>query len=341
MAVINKKGGDKDFFDMLQKGLAYKNKEHLDNCRVALQAFLKEPKKIIKNKIKEKIKAIGVGVSSDFAQITTDSFNVTLESDNFDMGWEQAFKQVTLDKGKRYWEIYNVANSLQFYKVEEGQKLEQAGLTGTKVLGEVDYYGGAMGWTDAMMRFREIPAMIDMAQVFRNKFWSNKANIHYALLAVAAALTAVAWQGVAADGRTLRDILTFNRAANLLGFVNRNKGYGDTANMPFVLFANVNDEERIEAAFRVTSGQLVASRENGISITGRRIRRVYTYNSAIASGSPILVLPGNKLQKADVMTPTTYGPELDILSLNSVQTVWAIFGAAIADEDQCLQLTLG
>lgn len=336
MGIINKKGKDVDYLSQLQKGLEYKNEALLDQCKVALQCFLNEPKK----KIKEKIKATGITVSTDLPLVTTDNFNVTLESDYFDMGWELAFKQVPIDKGKKYWEVYNIANSLTFNKVEEGQKLEQAGFTGTRQLGEVDYYGGALGWTDAMIRFRELAAMLDLAQTFRNKFWSNKANIHYALMATAAALTVIAYQGVAADGRTLRDILTLNQGAYQLGFLNRNKGYGDTANMPIILYANVADEERIEAAFRVTSGQLVAARENGIAITGRRVKRIYTYNAFIASGSPIMVLPGNKLQKADTMPPTTYGAELDILSLNRVQTVWAIYGAIIGDTEQCLQLTL-
>lgn len=332
-----------DFFQKLQKGIEYKNPELISDCKVALQAFVGEPKKAIKQKIQamNKIQATGVGVSTDFAFVTTDNFNVTLESDNFDMGWEQSFRQVTLDKGKLYWEIYNVANSLTFYKVEEGQKIEVAGLTGTKLLAEAEYYGGAIGWTDKMIRAREVPAMIDLAQVFRNKFWVSKGNVHYALLATAAALTVVAWQGAAADGRTLRDILTINEAAFQLGNTNKDKGYGDAANAPFILYANPQDEERIEAAFRVTSGQLAAARENGIAITARRIRRIYTYNSNIVAGSPIMIWPGQKIQKADAMQPTTYGPELDILSLNRVQSVWAIYGGTVADSDQCIQLTLG
>lgn len=306
-----------------------------DKLKIAIQAFLNKPKKTLEKKIQ------AVGVSTDFAQITHESFNVTVETDNFDMGWEQAFRQVPLGKNQDTWEIYNVANSLTFFKVEEGQRIEVAGLTGTTATATVDYYGGAIGWTDKMIRFRKVPAMIDMAGVFRNKFWSNKANNHYALLAVAAALNPVAWQGVAADGRTLRDILTINRAAFLIGNVNRNKGYGNTANSPLVLYANPNDEDRIEAAFRVTSGQLAAARENGISVTGRRISRIYTYNPSIVSGHPLLVLPGNKLQKADAMAPTTYTQEIDVLTLNRVQAVWAIYGAIVGDTDQCYQLTLG
>jgi hypothetical protein len=337
MGIINQKGSDRDFFQMLEKGIANKNPELIGQCSVALQAFLGMPKK----KMKEKIQATGVGVSTDFPFVTTQNFNVTLEMDNFDMGWEQAFKQVTLDKNRLFWEIYNVANSLTFFKVEEGQKIEVAGLTGSKVIVEAEYYGGAIGWTDKMIRGRQVPAMIDLASVFRNKYWANKANIHYALLAVAAALHQVAWQGVNADGRTLRDILTINQGAFQLANVNKDKGYGDTANMPLLLFANLEDEERIEGAFRVTSGQLVAARENGIAVTGRRIKRIYTLNSSIAQGSPILVLPGQKAQKADAMQPTAFGPELDILSLNRVQALWGIYGAVIADDQQCIQLTLG
>jgi hypothetical protein len=328
------------FFQAVKKAYDARTEEKPDRALEAklgevLQAFLQKPKKVYQKQIQ------AVGVSTDFALITKESFNVTIETDNFDMGWEQSFRQVPLGKNQDSWEIYNVANSLTFYKVEEGQRIEVAGLVGTKATAAVDYYGGAIGWTDKMIRFRKVPAMIDMAGVFRNKFWTNKANNHYALLGTAAALTVIAQQGVAADGRTLRDILTINEAAFQLGNTNKDKGYGDAANAPFILYANPQDEERIEGAFRVTSGQLAAARENGIAITARRIKRIYTYNSNIVAGSPILVWPGQKSQKADAMQPTVYTQEVDILTLNRLQAVWAIYGAIIADTDQTLQLTLG
>lgn len=328
------------FFDALKRAQENREQEKPDKTletklNLTLQAFLSKPKKEYEKKIQ------AVGVSTDFSILTKESFNVTIETDNFDMGWEQAFRQVPLGKNQDSWEIYNVSNSLTFYKVEEGQRIEAAGMEGTKATASVDYYGGAIGWTDKLIRFRKVPAMIDMAGVFRNKYWANKGNIHYALLGTAAALTTVAWQGVAADGRTLRDILTLNRGAFLLGNTNKDKGYGDAANAPFILYANPNDEERIEAAFRVTSGQLAAARENGIAITGRRIKRVYTYNTNIVSGSPIMIWPGQKSQKADAMQPTTYTQEVDVLTLNRVQAVWAIYGAIIGDTEQAIGLTLG
>lgn len=303
----------------------------------ALQAFLYQPKQVFKKKIQ------AVGVSTDFPVITKESFNVTIESDNFDMKWEMAFRQVPLGKNQDSWEIYNVANSLQFYKVEEGQRIEVAGLSGSKTTGVVDYYGGAIGWTDKMIRFRKVPAMIQMAETFRNKFWTNKADNHYALLAAAAALNVTAAQGAAAMGQTRRNILTINLAAFTLTNRLRNSGYGDMANAPLIMYANPYDEDKLEAAFRATTTSMVGvlgQNERAEQITSRRITRVYTYNSNVVAGSPILVLPGQKIQKADALAPTVYNQEQDILTLNRVQAVWAIYGAIVADTDQTQQLTL-
>jgi hypothetical protein len=332
-----------NYMKMAEGGAVDKVKLH--KTRLALQAFVYKPQAIMKKKIQAMNKKVqAVGVSTDFPIITKESFNVTIESDNFDMGWEQSYRQVPLGKNQDSWEIYNVANSLTFYQVEEGQRIEVAGLSGSKATGVVDYYGGALGWTDKMIRFRKVPAMIQMAETFRNKFWVNKANNHYALLAAAAALNVTGYQGVAGNGRTRRDVLTINQAAFTLTNRLKDKGYGDMANAPLLMYANPFDEDRIEAAFRAVTNsmvQVLGNNEVAEQITSRRITRIYTYNTNVASGSPILILPGQKIQKADALAPTVYNQEQDILTLNRVQAVWAIYGAIVADTDQAQQLTLG
>jgi hypothetical protein len=308
--------------------------------KTALQAFVMEPVQAYKNRVKllkKKIQA--VGVSTDFEILTKDSFNITIESDNFDMGYEKAFRQVVLGERQDSWEIYNVANSLTFVKVEEGQRIEVAGLSGTNVLASVDYYGGAIGWTDKMIRYRKVPAMIEMAEVFRNKFWSNKADNHYALLAAAAALNVTPYAGAAADGQLQRDIQTINLAAFTLTDRLKDKGFGDMANAPLIMYANPRDKDRIGAAFRVTTASLATAGRTGDMI-GYNIDVIYTFNSNITAGSPILVLPGKKIQKADGMQPTVFNQEQDILTLNRVQAVWAIYGAIVSDTDQAEQLSL-
>lgn len=329
---------DNKFFDMLFKGIENKNEELLDKCEVALKAFMTEPQA----KLRKQIMAqnTGASVSSDFPIITKESFNVTVQSQNFDMGYERAFKTVPLGENQDCWEIYDVANCLTFVRVEEGQRIDVAGFTGSKVTAYVDYYGGALGWTDKMIRYRKVAAMLDLAETFRNKFWVNKANNFYALLAAAGALNVTAFAGAAADGQLQRDIQTINAAAYALTFRNRNKGYGDTANSRLLMYFNPFDKNRILGAFAVTSSALAAAGRTG-DVINYNIELIPTFNSFVTAGSPLLVLPMNKLQKAEDMAPTPYGPEIDILSLNRVQSVWAIYGGIVGDSDQIQTVTLG
>ena len=241
---------------------AEKNGSHYDKTKeakviMALQSFHAKPLDVMKKRIQ------AVGVSTDFAILTKDSFNITLESDNFDLGFEVAFKQVSLGKGQDAWEIYDVANSLSFSRVEEGQRIEVAGLSGTKVTANVDYYGGAIGWTDKMIRFRKVPQMVSMAEVFRNKFWSDKANNFYALLAAAAALNITAYAGIVADGQLQRDVQTINAAAFALTNRLKDKGIGNMASPMLLLYYNPIDQSRLLAAMRVTTANLAGAGSTG------------------------------------------------------------------------------
>ena len=95
------------FAEMLDAAVNKGNEEAGEMCKVALQAFVNAPKKAAKAKriaaMQKRLQA--VGVSTDIDVNTTDMFNVTVEEDNFDMGWEAAFRQVNLDPFRDFWEI--------------------------------------------------------------------------------------------------------------------------------------------------------------------------------------------------------------------------------------------
>jgi hypothetical protein len=329
---------DLQLIDFVKKAWDSRDKKMASQINVALNAFVTEPKRILK----KKIQAIGAGVSTDFEMLTTNAFNVTVQEDNFDLGYEKAFRVVPKDPDKDFWEIYDVENALEFRRVQEGQRIPVEGLTGDLVRASVDYYGGSLGWTDKMIRYRKVAAMVDKAMNFRNKFWTNKANNHYLLLAVAAAGNVTAYQGVQADGQLRRDIQTINRASFNLTNRNIDKGYGDMANRKLLMYANPLDRARIEAAKVATTNQTLGT---GNGTVGQKldwpIETIYTYNANIDAGSPLLVIPGQKLQRVDDMQPTTYTAPKDPLTLNELQAVWAIYGAAVADTDQLETVTLG
>lgn len=331
-----------DYMVKIMDGNVDKRGAEAQKVKLALQAFLAQPLTLQRKAIQAFRKKIqSVAVSTDFDMMLTNAFNVIIEEDNFDLGYEAAFREVPRDADKDFWEIGTVTNGVTFRKMQEGQRLQVDGIEGDHVLCYVDYYGGALGWTDKMIRFRKLAQMADKASMFRNSFYTNKAANHYALLAAAGAFNIVPYQGGAGDTRIQRTVLTINRGAFLLGNANKDKGYGDMANAPLLLYANPNDKEIIESAFRVTTDFLAAGQQQGTAMTDQPIRRIYTYNSQIVSRAPLLVLPGRKIQRNEAMAPTTFTDPQDILTLNYVQSVWSIYGAAVADTDQVYQLTLG
>lgn len=325
---------DELFFTKLSE---FDEKRDIDTWRklkVAIRAFHEKPRIIVRKKIQ------AFSVSTDFAKLTSDAFNVTIESAAFDLGYEKAFRTVPLGDSQDTWDIYDVTDGLTFNLVKEGGHVKIDGLKGEVQTCHVDYYGGAIGWTDKMIRFRKVAAMVDMALIFRNRFWQNKADNHYLLLAAAAVGNVTAYQGVVADGQLRRDIATLNRAAFDLANRCKDKGYGDTASVQLVIYANPLDKSRILAALASVTANLAPALSRGEQVQWN-ITPVFTFNSNIVSGAPVLVLPGNKMQMAEAMSPTTFVAPKDPLTLNEVQSVWSIYGAAIGDSDQVQTVTLG
>lgn len=332
---------DLKFFEYLHNGYVNDNTEQRLKVKGALQAFMRKPTKTLQRNIEafQKQKIQGFSVSTDFSILPRGFYDLVVEETNYDMGWEAAYKLVPKDKNILTWTIYTAGKAITIKKIPEGGHCEVAEITGEHITAEVDYYGGGLGWTDKMIRYREIAAMLDKAAMFRNAFYTAKANRHYLLLSAAGALNITTFQGAAADGQLQRDIQTINRCAFDIGNANKDKGYGDTANMPFVIYANPGDQNRIEAAFNVTTTALAAAGRTGDTVL-RRIQRIYTYNSNITAQHPLMVLPGWRIQRAEDMPPTTYNAPIDITSLNQIQTVWEIDGAVIADTDQVRQFNL-
>ena len=328
---------DNKFFDALVTTLDKGDKTMVSKIQATLNAFINAPKAEIKRKIQ------AVGVSTDFAQLTADAYNVNIQEDNFDLGYEKAFRKVPLGTNQDFWQIYDVQNGLSFRKVPEGDRIQVDELSGSLITAYVDYYGGAIGWTDKMIRYRKVAAMVDMAMIFRNRFWSNKADNHYALLAAGAAGNVTVWQGTPAQGQLQRDIQTLNHAAFDIADRCKDKGYGDMANAQFVLYYNPHNKARLLAALRATALGVVGAGTGLVQpsqVLDWNITMIPTFNSAIVNNEPILVLPMNKIQAAEDMAPTTFTQPKDILTLNEAQSVWAIYGAIVGDTDQCQELSL-
>jgi hypothetical protein len=313
------------------------DKEKMKQVGRAIQAFHNEPKTpTFKQKMQAmKMQALGIGVSTDFAETIGKTFEAFFEMANFDLDYEKVFKIVPVSPYKNSWEIHTVTNGLAFRKVAEGETIEVFGMESGKQTIYADKYGGALGWTDELMRFREVAAMMDKAETFRNNFYVIKGNAHYLLIAGAGAAHIVTWQGAVADGQLRRDIQTLNQAAYTIGNACKDKGYGNTANARFVVYADPIFKARIMAALRATTAGMQTTATGAVQIDAN-IEPVFTFNQNL-KGKIVMALPGFKAQRADIMQPTQFN-DTDILSLTYIQSVWAYYGAGIGDTEQFAEL---
>jgi len=282
----------------------------------------------------------GIIKTSDIPIILADQFNVTIAKKIYDLNYELSFQEVPVADGQNFWELDTVTPSLTFKKIAEGGRVEMQGWNAGQVFAFVDYYGGALGWTDAMLRFRQLAKMVDNANFFTWSFWKNKADIHYALLDAAGLANITAYVDPTGVGACLaNDILTINATVFDIANKCRNKGYGDTANAQYVLYANPADKPRITAALNAQSNYMQMLGWFGTEI-GYNIQPIWTFNEHITAGYPLIVLPGHKLQRADVMQPTTYMAQKDPFTLNEAASCWAIYGSIVGDSDQVGMVTL-
>lgn len=324
-----------DFLNLLTEayfGDGDRAKDQLPMARKKIMAYISEPAKIGREAEKKKIEAFTA--SSDFPQMVTSNFDSFLNTDEYDMAWEAAFREVTLEPGRLSWEILNVNSGLTFNEVPEGAHIKIDALSGERVTIHCKKYGGGIGWSIELLMGRQWSAMEDIARDFRESFWSDKANRHYALLGAAANASGTSWASTTVATtdplyQLTRDISTLESAAYTLTNRIKDKGYGDVANTPIIGYFPVFLRSRILRALAYT----------GQDIGGAPVRVTYpitprfTYNSYLTSTSgasattdALLVVPGKRLQRATAMEPTNFMKK-DIQSLTDIQTVWSFYGA--------------
>jgi len=275
--------------------------------------------------------------SSDLPKLTKDVFDVTTKVDNFDLAWQDSFKGIPLRKGQLSWEITDVEQAITFKQIPEGGKVEFGSFTGDKVTASVHKYGAGVGMTWEIIEGNKLYAFVERLEVTRAKLYGLWADVHYGLLNAGAAQNTVSWQGTSTDKQIDRDIATLNQAAYTIGNACKNKGYGDTANAPMILYISPQYKARINAALKTGQSDIVVSGGKGVSVNWP-IEVRYTFNSKIAANKGVLVLPGHKIQNAVYLRELGLSKQ-EIDSLNELRTYWTAFGAVVADDEQCAQLS--
>jgi len=277
--------------------------------------------------------------SSDLPQLTKDVFTVSGNLPVFDTYWQSAYKGIKLRKGQLSWEIADVASGLIFSLIPEGGKAKFYGVTGNTVTAKIEKYGAGIGVTWEMIEGRKLYQFVDLMETTRAKLNELWADIHYGLLATAAANNQVSYQLTSSETILERDIATLNKGYETIGEACKDKGYGDTANSPMVVYASPSLKGRITNALKTSFPNMVQSGKKYSTAVNYNIQPYFSWNSAIPANKAIMVLPGNKVQNAAYLQELGL-TERDIETLSDLRTYWSAFGAVIADTDQTAELAL-
>ena len=302
-----------------------------------LNAFVAQPGKVGQERAKAKFSM----VSSDLPELSTNSFDVTYAGQQYDLDWMLSFKTVPVEAGKGFFEIVTIDDALTVQLVPEGGKLALEGLSGSVLRVNINKYGQGIQWTDEMIRYRRLGAMLEMTESQIEAHWADKADRHYSALTAAGTLETT-YQTTTGNTQTDNDIDTISAGYTASLIANKNNFRGLQANSEMLLYLPVTMKTRVNRAIK----KLINEVQGSESILPWNIRPIYSLNDNLPAAETgevargLLVLPGRKIQTATEMDKTIFNDE-DILSLSKFQVAWEYYGSGIGETDQIRTVVFG
>jgi hypothetical protein len=327
--------------DLAKNGLGTeKGQRARKYMQTAVQAFLEGVSKLGVDKKVADLQAFTSSADIPDPQFAFDSF---VKVSNWDNRYENAFKVRTFDNNKGTFSIVTISNGgFVFDQLPQGGTVTVRRFDGNSIDVRAVTYADAVGWYWEMVEDRMFSEMVDMLGTMAQQFFASKSKNHYRLLTDASFDTSngnasVAWQGVGSDPLLTRDRLTLSKMVNDVALAVKDSGYGDVAVAQYDLYCQPLLAQRIADALNPQLGGA-----NGIgNIPAFNIRINPTYNLNRSSGSvlatdAILVLSGNKIQRGDKVSLTSY-QTTDNLSASEIVVGRARYGAAVADPKQTIK----
>lgn len=288
----------------------------------------------------------------DIAQPDRLTFQVFADVPYSDEFWRPAFMPITVAMGEREWEIHNVNNPVTWEKIPEGGQVRTQRVTSDKLTYTLDDYATEIGFTRQMMTGRRLYLFIAALEQARASYLQTLSDAHYTVLQTAArtapsgaASSQLLYQGQASWSQLDRDIATINfglsRIAQDLKDIVQN-----IMSMPYILYCPEQLEERMIAAVRARTQQLVEGRSAGAAVdVKRRVMVAPTLSDKFGDGTDAqmanranLIYPGRKLQSADDGTMLDTYNVRDPKSRNDCRILWSTWGIASGDSRQAVEL---
>lgn len=301
----------------------------------ALTYFMRAPAREDVKSMPKKVQ--GYASAGDFATNINQIIEKFHLSTQYDNGYEEIFDiRDFTGTNQSGFDILDVEDGLTFSKVYPGGKAKIYKMAGSKTSISFDLYGGGLGWLRTLIDDAQYWTLEDNAIAFRNKWYADKAEVHYDLIEAVASTYNVSWQtsgdGLASGTATYkasRDIATMNYAANqILGYV-KDYGWGVTPqNAQFVVLTPDSLSDRIQAALNLRLQAFADS----VSQTHYKFKVIPTL-MLDSSTYYYVILPKFKIKGGNRMDLSIFS-RFDEESYSDIAVGWGRYGAAIGDIKQ-------
>jgi len=330
-------------FNLNWEKFNYKDPEQRKNIAGALQYFCALPNKFVADrfsKVEEFLKAhkqvqeftlMSDGWVNEKAIDIVQKFHLLTDYDN---GYEQIFdiRDYSGTKASGF-DIAAVRSGLTFREVKEGEKLKVYQMAGVKERVYFCYYGGALGWHRRLFEDGDWWTIEDNAIEFRNKAYSHRAGVYYALLEAAA--NAKGCCATPTDTPAgIAGALNY-AATNILENV-ANRGYDiNPQTTQFIVLTPIQLRGKVRYALGENM-QAFAGAEKIIDYNFKQITSMMLTDT----DRIMVILPGRTLKIGYRMDLTLFD-DFDILSYTDTVAGWMRHGGCIGDIDQinCITLT--
>ena len=285
----------------------------------------------------------------DIAQPDRLTFRVFADVPYSDEFWRPAFSPVTVEMGEREWEIHNVNNPVTWEKIPEGGQVRTQRVDSTKATYSLDDYSTEIGFTRQVMTGRRLYLFIEALMQARASYLKTLAEAHYEVLRTAARSTAasrISWSATPATSILDRDIATVNSGLSKIA-QDLKDVVENLMSMAYILYCPEQLEERMIAAVRARTQQLVEGRAAGAaSEIKRRLMIAPTLSDKFGDPADTseaathcnLIYPMRKFQAADDGTMLDTYRVTDPKSRNDCRMFWSTWGIAAGDSRQAVQL---
>lgn len=254
---------------------------------------------------------------------------------NYDEVWQEIFNfQDMTSYDRAGFNVTEVEDGLSFRQVARGGSARIFKVGGTLVTIPFAEFGGGLGWHATLFEDREYVDLEDIAIAFRNAYYKERSEIHYALIDAISSAQNLAWQ--AADGSVpatdplylaMRDANTINKACEEILLDLKDSSVPVSAKSRFIALAPIQLMGRIKRALKMVNTRAGDAMQMDYVVEPR-------YTMMLDSATEYYVcLPKAKARGGNRMNLTIY-QEFDAKTRSHVHVGWGRYGSGILEVEQ-------